>query len=48
MLWVCAKDGCPCAKALIHQLFGSDGSALADILGYYAGIEAIAIKIKSK
>ncbi|HEY7423492.1 MAG TPA: hypothetical protein VH682_04550 [Gemmataceae bacterium] len=48
MLWVCAKDGCPCAKAMIHQLFDCEGSALADVLSSYAGIEAIARKIQSK
>jgi len=47
MLWVCAKDGCPCAKALISQLFDWDVSAFVTIVTSCMGIKLVALKMQS-
>src|SRR5579872_1820898 len=47
ILWITGKEGCPVAKKIVNILLGSEAK-MASAFGSYAGIIAIAEKMKSK
>jgi hypothetical protein len=47
ILWIAGKEGCPVAKKIVNVLLGSEPK-MASAFGSYAGIIAIAEKLKSK